>query len=177
MKVLFVAGIHGVGKTTACESISRKLEVAHFTASQVIMKERTKAIEETTKLVTDLKGNQTLLLRGISKLANQKHLILDGHFTMRRKSDTCLELIEVGVFQGMNLVGIIIYIDDVEKIARRMLERDGCVCEITQLQEHQNTELAHAKFVASALQIPLTILDAFDSSGLEKTVTELLLCA
>jgi adenylate kinase len=175
MKVLFVAGIHGVGKTTICESISRKLEVAHFSASQLIVKEQTSAIEENTKLVTNLKGNQRLLLQGIAKLANQNHLILDGHFTMRRKSDECLELIDVGVFQEINLVAIIVYIDNVERIARRMLERDGYVCAVEQLKEHQNTELAQAKFVASALRIPLTILDAFDSNGLEEAVSELLL--
>jgi len=54
MKVIFVAGIHAVGKSSACKLLSSETGTPHYTASQIIREEKASAISEDSKLVTDV---------------------------------------------------------------------------------------------------------------------------
>ena len=40
MKVIFVAGIHAVGKSSACKFLSSETGIPHYTASQIIREEK-----------------------------------------------------------------------------------------------------------------------------------------
>ena len=68
MKVIFVAGIHGVGKTTGCMAVAEELGIPYYTASQIIKGEKASAVVEQSKLVADIDENQRLLIQGVSKL-------------------------------------------------------------------------------------------------------------
>ncbi|KXS31822.1 MAG: Uncharacterized protein AWT59_2038 [Candidatus Gallionella acididurans] len=162
MKVIFVAGIHAVGKSSACKAVSGKCGIPHFTASQIIRDEKSSAISEESKLVTDVVDNQRLLIQGVSRLLAGGHFLLDGHFTMRRKSDGCIETIHVDVFRELHVESIVLFIDEPEQIAKRMHARDGVSHPIELLQLHQDAEIAHAKHIATTLKLPLVILQAFD---------------
>jgi len=97
MGVIFVAGVHAVGKTTACTHAARTLSIAHYTASSLIKAEKASAIPEWGKVVADIEGNQNLLIRGVRRvlLENRGRIILDGHFTLpNAKGD--IEAIELG---------------------------------------------------------------------------------
>jgi adenylate kinase len=170
MKVIFVAGVHAVGKSTACNVLTEKLGIPNFRASQIIKGEQSSAVDESSKLVADVAENQRLLIQGVRKILEKGNLLLDGHFTMRRKSDGDIETIHVDVFRELQICGVLLYTDEPGEISKRMHARDGVLQPVEMLQSHQDAEVAHAKHVVATLAIPLVILQAFDMTGTESTI-------
>jgi adenylate kinase len=170
MRVIFVAGIHAVGKSTACQAVSKEFGIPHFTASQIIRDEKASAIAENSKLVADVDENQQLLLQGVSKRCEGGSLLLDGHFTIRREPDREIERIHVDVFRDLRIAGVVLFTDHPEQISKRMLERDQATLPIEMFREHQDAELAHAKFVSETLKRPMVVLHAFDIDNMTKVV-------
>jgi len=170
MKVIFVAGIHGVGKTTGCKAVAEELGIPHYTASQVIKGEKASAVAEQSKLVADIDENQRLLIQGVSKLIEGGRFLLDGHFTIRRESDGDIEAVHVDVFRQLRIESIVTYTDAPSEIAKRMQLRDGVLTPIGLLQSHQDAEIAHAKHVAAELFVPLVMLQAFDIEGMKRAI-------
>lgn len=170
MKVIFVAGIHGVGKTTGCKAVAEELGIPHYTASQVIKGEKASAVAEQSKLVADINENQRLLIQGVSKLIEGGRFLLDGHLTIRRESDGGIEPIPVDVFRHLRIEGIVTYTDVPSEIAKRMQLRDGVLPAVGLLQSHQDAEIAHAEHVAAALFVPLIVLRAFDTDGMKQAI-------
>jgi len=171
MKVIFVAGIHAVGKSSACKLLSSETGTPHYTASQIIREEKASAISEDSKLVTDVTENQRLLVQGVSRLLLNGNLLLDGHFTMRRKSDGGIEEIHVDVFSDLCIGGVVLFIDRPEEISKRMYLRDGMSLPVDTFHEHQEAEISHARHVASTLGLPLAVLQAFDTKGMAEALS------
>ncbi len=111
--IIFVAGIHGVGKTTCCEKASVRTGLPFHTASEIIRSEKSSAIEQNTKSVADVKGNQELLLIGIQRKLDlgQFKFFLDGHFTIKNARQE-IEVIPVKVFESICIKGIVVYHDN-----------------------------------------------------------------
>jgi len=172
MGVIFVAGVHGVGKTTACAYAVRSLGLAHYSASSLIKSEKNSAVPEQGKVVADVKGNQALLIRGVEKACgkHQGRIILDGHFTLA-KPDGRIEAVEIEVFSSLSLDGVVVYHDEPAAIAERLHKRDGENHSVDAIAMHQDSELAHAQLVAVELGMPLEQLSAFDSDGLIATIS------
>lgn len=165
MRTIFVGGIHAVGKSTACKAISQELGLPHYSASDIIRREKAAAVSENSKLVANVAENQQLLIYGASRLLLDGHFMLDGHFTMRRKLDGAVEPVHTDVFHDLRVGIVLLYTDHPESIAQRMQARDGVLHAVEALAEHQNAEIAHAKQVAAALAVPLVLLKAFDGAG------------
>lgn len=172
MKVIFVAGIHAVGKSTVCNKISNEFGIPHYTASQIIRDEKSSAVSGNSKLVDDLADNQRLLIQGVSRLLIGGNFLLDGHFTMRRKSDGNVEAIHVDVFRELHIVGVILFTDHPIEIAKRIHARDGVQQPVEIFRSHQDAEIVHAKHVADMLCVPLVKLHAFDSAGMAKEIKD-----
>lgn len=170
MKVIFVGGIHGVGKTTGCKVVAEELGIPHYTASQVIKGEKASAVAGQSKLVADIDENQRLLTQGVSKLIQGGRVLLDGHFTIRRESDGGIDAVHVDVFRNLHIEGIVTYMDAPGEIAKRMQLRDGVLLPAGLLQSHQDAEIAHAKHVAAMLSVPLVVLQAFDTEGMKQAI-------
>jgi len=172
MGVIFVAGVHGVGKTTACTYAVRSFGLAHYSASGLIKSEKANSIPEKGKAVSDVEGNQALLIRGVKKACEQHQgrIILDGHFTLL-KPDGRIELVSIEVFSSLSLNGIVVYHDEPAAIAERLHRRDGENYHVDVIARHQDSELAHAKFVAAELGLSIDILSAFDSDTLIATIS------
>lgn len=171
MNTVFVAGIHAVGKSTVCKAVSDEFGVSHYTASQIIKEEKSSAILANSKLVADVAENQRLLIQGVLRRLNEGHFLLDGHFTMRRKSDGEIETIHVDVFRDLRIGGIVLFTDHPEEIVKRMYARDGVLHSVEMFHAHQVSEITHAKYVAEMLNLPIAILDAFDSKGMASVMT------
>ena len=171
MTVIFVAGIHAVGKSTACKAVSCKFGIPHFTASQIIRDEKSSAVLANSKLVVDVVDNQRLLIQGVARLIERGRFFLDGHFTMRRKSDGDIETIHVDVFRELHVESIVLFTDQAEEISKRMHARDGVSHSVELFQSHQDAEIAHAKHVADTLGLPIVTLQAFDTEGMVSAMT------
>lgn len=173
MAVIFVAGIHGVGKTTCCQKISEKIGIPHYTASQIIRGKKSLGNIARTKVVDDLDENQLILIDGVQAIIKEeKKLLLDGHFTL--KTSTGIEAIPLPVFRELSICAIAVYADDPHAIAERIGSRDGIDHSPEFLEHHQDIELEHSRKVAESLSVPIKILSAFDLGGLDDLLTQLI---
>ncbi|NCP76451.1 ATP-binding protein [Shewanella vesiculosa] len=172
MGVIFVAGVHAVGKTTACEKASRSLKIPYYTASGLIRSEKESAISKVGKGVADIVGNQELLIRGVKRVFEQSKsgkIILDGHFTLL-KTDGTVETIPEEVFSALELDAIVVFYDEPISIAERLAERDSTNADPVDIEHHQCREMDSAHSIADKLNIPIKKLKAFDDDGFLKLI-------
>jgi hypothetical protein len=67
--LIFVGGIHGVGKTTLCKKLTEELHFNHYSASQLIkmLKSENGDGDNKNKGVKNIDGNQDLLITAINQ--------------------------------------------------------------------------------------------------------------
>jgi len=171
VSIVFVGGVHGVGKSTHCQQIAERTGLQWLTASALIKAEKESAINEHAKFVLDPAGNQELLVRGVRKhvTASHERVLLDGHFTLL-KPDGEIIAIEVDVFAQLGLNTIVVLRDNPISICNRLRERDAQDWSMTMVSAHQNAEIDQAHFVASNLGIPILIVDVLDADSLTRAV-------
>lgn len=164
--LIFVGGVHGVGKTTLCHCVAKLLGAEHVTAGDLIRSVATEshiasqAVEG--KAVLDVDANQDRLLLGLDAYrANQRHadvqssrLILDGHFCLLDTAEQIRE-IPFAVFDAIQPVAVLLVEAQPETVARRLVARDASAFTIETLRALTVLENAHAVFVSSRLQVPL----------------------
>jgi len=176
MKVVFVGGIHGVGKSTLCEAFSRTSGLLHVTASSIIRMASEEATRAQGKLVRDVEANQALLVAGVSRLGASgvaEAMLLDGHFTLG-KHDGTIERIPTKVFSDLQVSSLVCLQDSPNEIASRLLARDGSVHSVADLSAFQEAELEHAAAVSNELNVPLALVKAFDMAAFEAVMASTL---
>lgn len=160
MEVLFVGGVHGVGKTHACISATKLLECEYYTASQLIKEERSEAIAEGGKQVKDVNGNQDLLIKSFLRRKHQSSsplILLDGHFVLR-DSFGKIQRINSDLFEILEVTRFACFYDDPKEISLRIKKRD-CISEPEFLiKELQDAEIENAKEIARKLKIDIEVL-------------------
>ena len=163
-KIIFLAGIHGIGKTTFCETISSELDVEHFSAGELISRIN-KEEYSNNKIVTDVTGNQNSLLSAVNKyLQHGRWYLLDGHFCLMNKDDSISE-IPYQIFKTLSLMGIIVFFDDIDCIRDRLNKRDNVTYDIDLLNSFQEQELTYSKLVADKLGIPYFKCNPFNTNN------------
>lgn len=152
---IFLAGIHGVGKSYLGSRIPKDLGLTHVSASTLIREERSLPEWGKDKLVSNVDLNQVALAAAVRRRneAGEK-LLIDGHFVLLNK-DKSFALLGEEVFQSLNLAQIILLEANIETIAARLQERDGQNVDLAKLKEFINTEASQANLVCEQLAIPL----------------------
>ncbi len=80
--MIFISGIHGVGKSYFCDKVKAELGIDTFSASKLIS-ERKHAGFSSNKLIPDIDENQQYLLLAVSELnAVNTDYLLDGHLCL-----------------------------------------------------------------------------------------------
>ena len=140
--IIFIGGIHGVGKGTICENIADNNNVIHLSASKIL---KWKDISSThNKLVNDLDSTQKRLINGLNSVIIEKNIyLLDGHYCLIN-SKGILEKIAEKTFELIDPQIIAIVIEEVEKIHERLIIRDGVNYSIPFLRDFQNMEINYA---------------------------------
>lgn len=155
--MVFVGGIHGVGKSTICKRAFGPLGHQCVTASSLIVAHGRKNNKE--KRVDNISDNQAALIKQL-RSAKQKYcrLVLDGHFTLIN-SNGKIEPVNPQVFKDMNPSQIVLIKGDTKEISRRLTTRDGYKWESSFLAKFQEKEEQHARYVSEKMQIPLQVFD------------------
>ncbi|MHC0439730.1 ATP-binding protein [Flavobacterium sp. 3-210] len=156
--IFFIGGIHGVGKGTICKEIASKTELIHITASKVLKWSEISSSDN--KLVENISSTQEKLIFGLNKLIDKnKKYLLDGHFCLLNSLNVPCKIDEE-TFDILNPKVISIVLDHVEKITKRLENRDSKKYDIKVLNELQNMEIEYAKYLSRKYSVPyIEIMD------------------
>lgn len=166
--MIFLGGVHGVGKSSMCSEVAQNIGLSVFGASAVIRAERQVPSADSRTTVGDVRGNQELLVQGVRKRLAESvgTFLLDGHFVLRTL-DGAIERIDTEIYVALGVNHIICIRDDPQAIARRLLDRDGVMHRVDDISILQSEELDHAAHVCRQLKIQLAVIHAFDHKGFE----------
>lgn len=162
--MIFISGIHGVGKTYFCSKVKEELNIESYSASQLISQKKGQTFLK-DKLVENIDDNQHLLLEALKDLRhNKKEFILDGHFCLL-DSDGEITRIPNKTFYELRPDSVILLTEKPEIIAARRLKRDGISQEINEIQKFQNAEENYAAEISQTLDIPFVISNGAKDLG------------
>ncbi|MED4013782.1 ATP-binding protein [Priestia aryabhattai] len=154
--ILFIGGIHGVGKTTVCRDLSNIYSLTYLSASEIISKVRKEEFTKNKK-IDNIDQNQSILIDALDQYTSEEGwVILDGHFCLLDKYGV-IQRIPTCTFSDLLPKAIIIFIDDVKEISIRLKERDDNVLSVEYLHEFQKKEVNHAFYIAEKLSVPYLI--------------------
>jgi adenylate kinase len=174
-KLIFIAGIHGVGKSTFCNAFETfHPNIECVSASDLIKNYQSNAFTD-SKQVPNINSNQNILINALRSQKITKELVLlDGHFCLF-DSNFIPQEIPQETFLKLNISIIILLTAPAELIITRMKNRDGKVHSLEQLSKLQNLEISTAKSTAKKLDIPLHILTNDDvSENFETNINNIL---
>lgn len=173
--MIFLGGVHGVGKTSMSDGISEKFDLKVISASAIIREEREQPSPDSRTAVSNIGGNQGLLIRGMQRLATDSpgNYLLDGHFALRTLAGK-IEEIDACVFHSLGVKGLVCLVDDPDAIARRLAARDGEDHDVDAIAQLQAAELSSAESVSRNLGLGLSIVQAFDERAFEASLRVLL---
>ena len=173
-KNVFVAGVHGVGKSSMCDEYAKKHGTNHKTASQLIKGAKEDAVSKKTKTVKNITGNQELLITAVSKIrASGENLLLDGHFVLMNDKYELTPL-PTKVFSDLSIDAVIAVYDQPELIEFRTKNRDGKSISSKLIEDFQNLELARAEEISKELGIPFAKIQSFSQVEFEGTLNSLI---
>lgn len=157
---IFVAGVHGAGKTFATKPACQKLRLVHATASQLIKEERGQATWDGGKIVSDVHQNQAALITAVRRIRESgATLVIDGHFVLRR-APGIHERLPLDVFRALECSSVLLIRSPVQVLLERLHARQDMSWTVAELFEFSRAEDAHSAEVAEVLGIPLKILDS-----------------
>ncbi|NLK94698.1 MAG: AAA family ATPase [Clostridiales bacterium] len=156
--VIFIGGVHGVGKTTTCNRIVSNINIKHYSSSKLISKLRNDVVNVNKKVI-DINNNQNILLQALDIYTDRDTLLLlDGHFCLINR-DGAIEKIPIQTFESLGIVHIILLVDNPYKISQRLKDRDYEIYTTEFIDNFQKYEIEYAKIVAKEIGIKLDIVD------------------
>jgi len=168
-KTIFVAGVHGVGKTYLCESVAH-LGLNFASASSIIKNELSETNWTKDKVVSDADKNQVALVSGVEKIKKSeasKSLLLDGHFVLRTQNGFLT--LDHSIFAALNLDAVLLIEDDAEKVALRLENRDS-VDAPKDLKDFLQLERAQAEKFITDRGKPFFVIKSGDTDSFVKAV-------
>jgi|SRR5690554_340981 len=154
--VIFLAGVHGVGKTFLGEPTAKLLGFQYATASSLIRRELAgKQNWAENKRTKNMDDNQEALISSVSKIVkkSQKSLVLDGHFVLRDEHGSLISL-SSDIFKRLGVSYVILLEAPSATVAERLLVREAPqpLEDIAALAE---AECKNAENICNELNIPL----------------------
>lgn len=154
--MIFLSGIHGVGKSYFCSMALQQLGIKSYSASKLITEQRKKGFSS-DKFVPDIDDNQPLLIGAIHTLRQESNeFILDGHFCLLNEVGK-ITRIPQDTYTSLNPDMIVLLTEKPEIIANRRFQRDGIQQNIGEISAFQNAERQYAHEISSLLHIPLIV--------------------
>ena len=173
-KIIFVGGIHGVGKTSLCEKLSNRIGLNYFSASQLIRKQKDRHRDSKDKAVKDISNNQEILLTAINQFIDHNLIVLlDGHFCLLNLNYEIIQIPQK-TFEDISPIAIIILYDSILNIYRKITNRDGVNYDIDLLSSFQDKEIEYSMDIANKLEVPYLLFDVLsDISVVVEFITDL----
>lgn len=155
--IIFIGGIHGVGKGTLCNKVCGELNLYHLTASEILKWDEIS--KKNNKLVENFSLTQNKLIKNLQKIINKEgKYILDGHYCLLN-SDQTPERIDFETFQFLDPFAFVVVMDDAKKIKSRLEARDKKSYDYELLFRFQQMELEYSIELSNKLKKPHMILE------------------
>lgn len=151
-KVIFLSGIHGVGKGFISKQIEKEINIPIYEASKLIRLNG--GLIDKDKKVNNVNSNQDLLINSINNLVEHDIFILDGH-TCLINNENCVESIDIDIFRRINVIGIVLVYDDINIISERLYKRDNIGFDKLLLDNLQKSEILNTEKLSEELRVPL----------------------
>lgn len=146
-KIIFLGGIHGVGKGTLCSKVKEVLEIEHLSASELLRWAEVTA-DPKSKLVVDIPSMQDRLILGLNqRVEPSRKYLLDGHFCLF-DSKGKVEHVPFATFSKIDPILISVLNAEPEAIVQRLTERDGKAYDLQLIRQMQEEEITYGKWVA-----------------------------
>lgn len=172
--IIFVAGIHGVGKTYLGAPAAKNMGLRHASASQLIQEERGLQSWGSDKRVAGIDDNQTALISATNRLrASGQKLLLDGHFVLRGANGEVNE-INSQVFRDLQIGAVLLLQARIEVVVSRLHARGDMSWTVSELQKLSEREEAHANRISAELGVACTNLCQPSQREFEKAVRTIL---
>lgn len=154
--MIFISGVHGVGKSYFCKKLKEKIDIEIYTSSQLIEKKKNVSFASDKK-ISDINDNQSYLLAEVRKLKDDNSFfLLDGHFCLLDEEGNITRISEE-TFMDLEPEAIVLLTEKAEIIVERRMKRDGIKVDIDQVNRFQEAEIIYAKEIARKLNVPLKI--------------------
>jgi adenylate kinase len=154
--MLFISGIHGVGKSYFCDRVKADLGIATFSANGLIS-ECKHAEFASDKLIPDIDNNQPYLLAAVQELnTTDPNYLLDGHFCLLN-GEGKVTRIPKEAFTGLKPDAIVLLTEKPDIIAERRKQRDNIDHDVDEIKLFQDEEVEYAVEVAETLGIPIKV--------------------
>lgn len=173
-RIIFVGGIHGVGKSTFCKSMASSINAKHFSASDLIMMAKKSEIAK-DKRVENIHMNQSHLVDAININLNDRMLyILDGHFCLIKENGEISKVPEQ-TYRSISPMALVMLHDKPHKIYARLDKRDNKKYNLEFIRTFQELELNYAVFIANSLDIPYISCNPFtDHNHVHRFISDII---
>lgn len=167
---VFVAGIHGVGKTYVAGRLPPNYGLLHISASKLIREERALPEWNADKRVADVDENQLALASAVGRYNGQGvRLLLDGHFVLIDDQAQFIAL-AADVFRSLNLSSVVLIEAPAAIVAERLKTRDGCDRDLRWLIDFMQKEREIATATCQELRLPLRIVVSPNAAEFEQAI-------
>ncbi len=157
---IFIAGVHGVGKTHLAQQAAERLGIRYATASQLIRDERGYASWNSNKKVGEVDDNQAALVAAVDRIKDSGQLLLlDGHFVLRKAAGNHERLPE-WVFRDLRCDSVVLLTCAPRVVLARLLTRGDESWSESEIAVFAKSEADHAASICASLAIPLTTLES-----------------
>lgn len=161
MKTIFVGGIHGVGKTTACLDAKVEYGFELYQASDLLQRGK-KLVSSSVSQNSSFEENQKIILSYFLYLRGRKdnlNVVVDGHFALY---DICgsIRTVSSDLFKRMKVDHFICIYDEVDSIWERLQMRDGNALSREKLGALQRVEVENAKKVSRDCNVSISCINA-----------------
>jgi adenylate kinase len=159
-KIIFVGGVHGVGKTSLCKKVCEVLGIEHYSASDLIKKVKNVTFP-TNKHVEGIEVNQDSLIVAVDRYMDCKTVcLLDGHFCLLDEQGNVVP-VPLSTFSSLSPIAIIVLNDEPSNIYARTQSRDGEASRIDGIATFQDSEIKYSKLVSESLRVPYLLANPF----------------
>ena len=160
--MIFVSGVHGVGKSYFCNLVKESTGIKVYSASALIAEKKQSSFAK-DKLILDIDYNQQYLLLALDELkASGKNFILDGHLCLLNASGK-VQRIPYKTFAALRPDAIILLTEKPEVVMLRRRERDNVELAPQSIEAFQQEEVAYAKEIAASIGAKLFISNGADN--------------
>lgn len=173
MGTIFVAGVYGVGKSTLCNNLSKKLGIPAYSAGDLISSVNGEQYGA-TKAVTDKILNQAILALQVQKLLDvTPRILLAGHFCIFDRNNN-IDYLPKSIFSNLKIEKILLLKAPISTILKNLSLRDKKEYTQQQILSLYNAEGERAKEISHTLGCKLYLHNmAFDSTDILKCMSYL----